>query len=134
MQTASYRTPEQQAQLQLQVQQLSNDMSLLQQSKMNDLSLYNTAATYRLQNQLQNEMYDLSVSDPTQLRNNLNNVLTQYYDQYGMMIQRSQQQTLDDILKYAKDNNVSVAEALTQNFIKPLQSKPQYKSALNQKT
>lgn len=79
-------------------------------------------------------MYDLSVSDPTQLRNNLNNVLTQYYDQYGMMIQRSQQQTLDDILKYAKDNNVSVAEALTQNFIKPLQAKAQYKSALNQKT
>jgi hypothetical protein len=50
------------------------------------------------------------------------------------MIQRSQQQALDDILKYAKDHNVSVSEALTQNFLTPLQAKPQYKSYLNQQT
>jgi hypothetical protein len=38
-----------------------------------------------------------------------------------MMIKRSQQQALNDILQYAKDNNVSVAEALSKNFIEPLQ-------------
>ena len=134
MQTASYRTPEQQAQLQLQTQQLQNDMNLLYQSQANDLNLYNQYATAKMQNQLQNAMYDLTVTDEKELRNNLNNVLSEYYSEYGMMIQRSQQQALDDILQYAKDNNVSVAEALTQNFIKPLQEKPQYKAALNQKT
>ncbi|MBO7716778.1 MAG: hypothetical protein J6S85_24640 [Methanobrevibacter sp.] len=50
------------------------------------------------------------------------------------MIQRSQQQAVDDILQYAKDNNVSVAEALSQNFIKQLQEKPQYKASLNKAT
>ena len=39
------RTPEQQAQLSLQTAQIQNDMSLLQQSKLNDLSLYNQYAT-----------------------------------------------------------------------------------------
>ena len=130
----SYRTPEQQAQLRLQEQQAQNEMQLLQQSRLNDLNRYNAYATAKMQNQLQNEMYDLTVTDEKELRNNLNNVLSEYYNEYGMMIQRSQQQALDDILQYAKDNNVSVAEALTQNFIKPLQEKPQYKSALNQKT
>jgi hypothetical protein len=37
MTTAQYRSPEQQAQLQLQTQQIQNDMSLLQQSLQNDL-------------------------------------------------------------------------------------------------
>lgn len=134
MQTASYRTPEQQAQLQLQTQQISNDMNLLYQSQANDVNLYNQYATAKMQNQLQNDLYDLSVTDEKQLRNNLNNVLSQYYDQYWIMIQRSQQQALDDILKYAKDHNVSVSEALTQNFLTPLQAKPQYKSYLNQQT
>ena len=130
----SYRTPEENKQLDLQYQQAMNDMSLLQQSRQNDLALYNQYATAKMQNQLQNEMYDLSVKDPTQLRNNLNNVLSQYYDEYWMMIQRSQQQAVDDILQYAKDNNVSVAEALSQNFIKQLQEKPQYKASLNKAT
>lgn len=134
MTTASYRSPEQQAQLQLQTAQIQNDMNLLQTSMQNDLNRYNAYATAKMQNQLQNEMYDLSVKDPTQLRNNLNNVLSQYYDEYWMMIQRSQQQAVDDILQYAKDNNVSVAEALSQNFIKQLQEKPQYKASLNKAT
>jgi hypothetical protein len=82
MQTASYRTPEQQAQLQLQTQQISNDMNLLYQSQANDVNLYNQYATAKMQNQLQNDLYDLSVTDEKQLRNNLNNVLSQYYDQY----------------------------------------------------
>ncbi len=82
MTTASYRTPEQQAQLQLQTQAISNDMALLQQSKMNDLSLYNQYATAKLNNQLNSELTDLSVTDPVQQRANLNNVLSQYYAQW----------------------------------------------------
>jgi hypothetical protein len=93
MNTASYRSPEQQAQLQLQVQSISNDMSLLQQSKQNDLALYNQrqlnainlefrAQQARQQNLLNNELTDLSVSDPQQLRANLNTVLSQYYAQW----------------------------------------------------
>ena len=130
MQTASYRTPEQQAQLQLQTAQIQNDMSLLQQAQSNDLSLYNQYATAKLQNQLNSELTDLSVTDPNQLRANLNNVLSQYYSQYWNIIKRSQSQAVDDILKYAKENWVSVAEALTKNFIEPLQSKQEYKNAI----
>jgi hypothetical protein len=93
MNTASYRSPEQQAQLQLQTAQIQNDMNLLNQSKLNDLSLYNQrqlnainlefqAQQARQQNLLNNELTDLSVSDPQQLRANLNNVLSQYYAQW----------------------------------------------------
>ena len=82
MDAYSYRTPEQQAQLRLQEQSIKNDMSLLQQSKQNDLALYNMAATTRLQNQLNYEMQDLTVTDPKQLRANLSNVLDQWYEQY----------------------------------------------------
>ena len=78
----SYRTPEQQAQLQLQTQQIQNDMSLLNQSKLNDLSLYNQYATAKLKNQLEYELQDLNVKDPQQLRANLSRVLDQYYSQY----------------------------------------------------
>lgn len=133
MQTASYRTPEQQAQLQLTTQAISNEMNLLQQSKANDLNLYNQYAGAKLQNQLQNELTDLSVKDPQQLRANLNNALTSYYEQYGDIIQRSQAQTLNDILQYAKEHNVSVAQALTENFIKPLQNKAEYKNLTSEK-
>jgi hypothetical protein len=66
-------------------------------------------------------MTDLDAKDPAQQKANLNNVLSQYYEQYGDIIQRSQAQTLNDILNYAKEKNISVAQALTENFIKPLQ-------------
>lgn len=130
VQTASYRSPEQQAQLQLQMAQIQNDMSLLNQAQMNDLELYNQYATVKLQNQLQNELTDLSVEDENQLRANLNNVLTGYYNQWGAIIQRPQSEVVDDVIAYAKANNVSVAEALRKNFIEPLQSKKEYKSAV----
>jgi hypothetical protein len=71
----SYRTPEQQAQLRLQEQQAQNDMQLLQQSRLNDLNLYNQYATAKMQNQLSYELTDLSVQDETQLKANLNNIL-----------------------------------------------------------
>ena len=82
MSTAQYRSPEQQAQLQLQTQSIQNEMSLLQQSRQNDLSLYNQYQTTKLQNQLQAELTDLSVEDEQQLRANLNNVLSDYYKNY----------------------------------------------------
>jgi hypothetical protein len=34
---------------------------------------------------------------------------------------------VDDIIAYAKKNGISVAQALTENFIKPLQNKAEYK-------
>jgi hypothetical protein len=85
------------------------------------LNLYNQYAGAKLQNQLQNELTDLSVSDPKQLRANLNNALTSYYEQYGDIIQRSQAQVVDDVINYANEKGISVAQALTENFIKPLQ-------------
>lgn len=127
MTTASYRTPEQQAQLQLQTAQIQNDMNLLQTSMQNDLNRYNAYATAKLQNQLQNELTDLSVEDENQLKANLNNALSDYYKNYGDIIQRSQAQAVEDIIKYAKKNGVSVAQAMTENFIKPLQNKSEYK-------
>jgi hypothetical protein len=71
----SYRTPEQQAQLQLQTQQAQNEIQLLQQSRLNDLNRYNQYALAKMQNQLSNELTDLSVTDEAQLKSNLNNVL-----------------------------------------------------------
>jgi hypothetical protein len=123
----SYRTPEETAQLQLQTLQAQNEINLLNQSRLNDLNRYNAYATAKMQNQLQQELTDLSVEDEAQLKANLNNALSDYYKNYGDIIQRSQAQTVEDIIKYAKDHNMSVAQAMTENFIKPLQNKPEYK-------
>jgi hypothetical protein len=98
----NWRTPEQKAQLELQQAQIENEMSLLQKSRENDLSLYNKYATAKLENQLNSELTDLSVTDPAQLRANLNNVLSSYYSQWGDIIQRPQAQVVDDVLAYAK--------------------------------
>lgn len=130
MATANFRTPEQQAQLQLQTAQIQNDMNLLYQAKANDLNLYNQYATTKLQNQLQQELTDLSVEDEAQLKANLNNALSTYYQQYWDIIQRSQAQAVEDIIKYAKEKGISVAQAMTENFIKPLQNKPEYKQKI----
>lgn len=126
----SYRTPEENKQLELQYQQAMNDMSLLQQSRQNDLALYNAYATSKLNNQLQSELTDLSVTDPTQLRANLNNVLSSYYSQWGDIIKRPQAEVVEDVLAYAQKNGVSIAEALRKNFIEPLQNKPEYKQKI----
>lgn len=126
----SYRTPEQQAQLQLQTLQAQNEMQLLQQSRLNDLNRYNQYATAKLNNQLQNELTDLSVEDENQLRANLNNILSDYYKNYWDIIKRSQAQVVDDVIAYAKKNWISVAQALTENFITPLQNKQEYKNKI----
>lgn len=130
MQTANYRSPEQQAQLQLQTAQIQNDLNLLQTSMQNDLNRYNAYATAKMQNQLQQELTDLSVEDETQLKANLNNALSDYYKNYGDIIQRSQAQAVEDIIAYAKNKGISVAQAMTENFIKPLQNKKEYKNML----
>jgi len=82
MQTAAFRTPEQQLQNQLNFQAASNELNLLNQSRLNDLNLYNTYATNKLKNQMEAEATDLNTTDENQLRNNLNNVLSQYYSSY----------------------------------------------------
>lgn len=133
MQAAAYRSPEQQAQLQLQTQQIQNDMSLLSQSMANDLNLYNQYASVKLENQLQQELTDLSVEDEQQLKANLNNALSTYYEQYWDIIQRSQAQAVDDIIAYAKKNGISVAQALTKNFIEPLHNKWEFKMAVRER-
>lgn len=132
MNTASWRSPEQQAQLQLQTAQIQWDLNLLNQAKANDLNLYNQYATVKLQNQLQQELTDLSVEDEAQLKANLNNALSSYYEQYWDIIQRSQAQAVEDIIRYAKEKGISVAQAMTENFIKPLQNKKEYKMKVAQ--
>ena len=134
MDAYSYRTPEQQAQLNLQVSQIQSDLSLLNQSKANDLALYNQYATARMQNQLNYDMTDLNVTDEKQLRTNLKNVLDQYYDAYWAMIQRPEQQVIDDVIALSKREWISIGEALKKNFIEQLQGKPQYQALLNKAT
>lgn len=131
MNTAAFRTQEQQTQNSLNMQLLQNEMWLLNQSKSNDLALYNQYATNKLKNQMSAEMSDLNTKDENQLRTNLNNILSQYYSAYWDIIKRSQPQVVDDILRYAKENWISVAEALTKNFIEPLQSKAEYQQKIS---
>ena len=133
MDAYSYRTPEQRAQLQLQTQSIQNDMSLLQQSKLNDLSLYNKYATWMMEAQLEYDLTDLDTTNEKQLKTNLKNVLDQYYEAYWDIIMRPEQQVIDDVLEYAKANWVSVSEALKKNFIEPLQWKSEYKQAIADK-
>ena len=132
MTTAQYRSPEQQAQLQLQTASIQNDMNLLQTSMQNDLNRYNAYATAKMQNQLQQELTDLSVEDETQLKANLNNVLKTYYDKRWAIIQRPQAEVVEDVIAYAKKNWITVAEALRKNFVEPLQSKKEYKTKVAQ--
>lgn len=128
MNALTTRTPEQQAQLDIYKQQAINESNLLYQSKLNDLNRYNAYATAKLQNQLQNELTDLSVTDANQLKANLNNILKSYYDSRWAIIQRPQAEVVEDVIAYAQKNWVSVAEALRKNFIEPLQSKKEYKT------
>ena len=64
----------------------------------------------------------------TQKQMALQSVLDGYYDKYWSIIQRSEQQVIWDVMKYAKDNWVSLSQALEENFLKPLRSKPQFQT------
>ena len=119
----SFETPEQQRQAQIR-----------QLKEQNKLNLDYQEQQILQKNKLQSQLSDLSVKDPEQLRANLNNALNSYYENYGSLIMRSKDQVVDDILRYAKEKGVSVAQAMSENFIKPLQNKPQYKSLINKQT
>ena len=129
----SYRTPEQQAGLRLQEEAIRNDLNLLNQSKKNDLDLYNKYATAKLQNQLEYELQDLDIDDPVQQKANLSRALDKYYEEYWDIIQRPKQQVVNDVLEYAKANWISVSEALKKNFIEPFTNKPEYQQAIADK-
>lgn len=62
----------------------------------------------------------------TQKQMALQNVLDWYYQKYWDIIQRSEQQVINDVIAYAKKNWVWLAEALQENFVKRLQQKPQF--------
>lgn len=62
----------------------------------------------------------------TQKQMALQSVLDGYYDKYWSIIQRSEAQVIWDVMKYAKDNWVSLSQALEENFLKPLRSKPEF--------
>lgn len=51
-------------------------------------------------------------------------VLDWYYDKYWDIIQRSEQQVINDVIAYSKKNWVWLAQALQENFVQPLQQKP----------
>ena len=56
----------------------------------------------------------------------LDNVLKWYYDKYGSIIQRSQQQVINDVIAEAKRTWKTLSQALEDNFLKPLREKPQF--------
>lgn len=60
----------------------------------------------------------------TQKQMALQNVLDWYYQKYWDIIQRSEQQVINDVIAYAKKNWIWLAQALQENFVKPLQQKP----------
>ena len=62
----------------------------------------------------------------TQKQMALQNVLDWYYDKYWDIIQRSEQQVINDVIAYSKKNWVWLAQALQENFVKYLKEKPEY--------
>lgn len=127
MTTASFETPEQQRQAQLRQLEAQNAIALKQQKNLNDLNLQYA----KDQAKLQSHLSDLSVKDPQQLKSNLYNALTPYFNQYRSIIQRNQSGVVEDILAYAKQKGISVAQAMRENFIEPLQNKPEYRAMIS---
>jgi hypothetical protein len=67
----------------------------------------------------------------TQKQRALDRVLSDYYDKYGSIIQRSKNQVINDVMAYAKNNGVSLSQALEENFLKYLREKPWYSALSN---
>ena len=130
MKVDDYRTPEQTLQNQLRFNAINNDLNLLNKAKSNDLALYNQYATAKLKNQLNYELTDLTTTDPKQLRANLKNVLDPYYEKFWDIIERSESQVIEDVIAYAKEHWISVAQALRENFTKQLMAKDEYQNYL----
>ena len=114
----SYETPEQKRERDLEYTQRKQDLELK-----NKKDLLN----------LENEMTDVSVNDTKQLSNSLTNVQKDYYKDYSSIIQRPLNMVVNDVLKQAKAEGISVEEALKKNFVAPLQGKAEYKAMLNKK-
>ena len=51
-------------------------------------------------------------------------VLDWYYNKYWDIIQRSEQQVINDVIATAKKEWISLSDALEKNFLKPLRAKP----------
>lgn len=49
---------------------------------------------------------------------------------YGIPVQRSATQIVQDAEDYAAQNNISLSQALQETFTKPFQSKPEYQKVL----
>lgn len=120
MQTASFETPE---------QKRARDFAYREKTQNAQIDLKRKEK--EMEAEVSSSMYDLSVTDPKKLRSNLFNTLSSYYKQYGNIIQRSQSGVVDDIINYAKQHKVSIAEAMRKNFIEPLQWKAEYKKLMN---
>lgn len=120
MNVASFETPEQKREAELQYQEKLGNIKINLQKKEKEMEANLTSS-----------LQDLSVADPQQLRSNLFNALNSYYKEFGSIIQRGQSGVVDDILTYAKKHGVSVAEAMRKNFIEPLQGKKEYKMLMN---
>ena len=57
----------------------------------------------------------------------LKNVLDWYYDKYWDIIERSEWQVINDVMKLAKDKGISLNDALEENFLQYLRAKPGFK-------
>lgn len=120
MKIASFETPEQEQARKLRGLEAQNQLALKQQE---ELTL--------MQNRLKSQLSDLSVKDPEQLKANLHNALSPYFEKYGSIIMRSQAGVVEDVLALAKREWISVAKALEKSFITPLQAKGEYKAMVN---
>ena len=64
----------------------------------------------------------------TQKQMALQNVLDWYYEKYWDIIERSEQQVINDVIAYAKKNWIWLAQALDENFTQYLREKPWFKA------
>ena len=64
----------------------------------------------------------------TQKQMALESVLDWYYAKYWDIIQRSEAQVINDVIAYAKNNWVSLSQALQENFVNQLKKKPEYQA------
>ena len=64
----------------------------------------------------------------TQKQMALQSVLDDYYAKYWDIIQRSEAQVINDVMAYAKNNGVTLSQALEDNFLKFLRQKPEYET------
>lgn len=56
----------------------------------------------------------------------LQSVLDDYYDKYGSIIQRGEQQVINDVMALAKQKGINLSQALEENFLKYLRQKPEF--------